>query len=162
MRSGFPTALCFVLLTFFSCSDDAMPDGGMQPTDPNLTIWDGPKIVFTKSDGSDPTNAVNQDKITDNVWITRGNSGGQIFNIKVENSANKTNSPTGTEWAIGTTSNLSNLTFAPFRAAVVSPKDVVGKNLVLHLIEDDVYLDIKFNQWSQQKAGGFAYDRSSE
>jgi hypothetical protein len=40
------------------------------------TVWSGERITFTKADGADPTAPENQDGITENVWITRGNDGG--------------------------------------------------------------------------------------
>ena len=123
--------------------------------------WTGPNITFTKADGADPTVEANQDRITSNVWITRGNTGGQIFNIKEESVSNNTNSPTGTKWAIGTIDQKESLTFQKFRTAVGKPKDVVGKNLVMYLEDDDIYLSVKFTSWSQQKNGGFTYERST-
>ena len=48
-------------------------------------IWSGPMVQFSKEDGSDSSQESNQDRITSNVWITRGN-GGQIFNIAKEKS----------------------------------------------------------------------------
>lgn len=128
-------------------------------TDP--TLWTGAATTFNKSDGSNPNLEENQDRITENVWITRGNTGGQIFNIAINNSADKTQSPVGTEWAIGTLDELDNLTFDYFRNAISRPKSVVGKNLVLHLIEDDIYINVKFTSWSQGKRGGFSYERST-
>ena len=125
------------------------------------TIWDGEPIVFTKEAGADPTLAENQDRITDSVWITRGNSGGQIFNIRENNSFIKPLSPVGTAWALGTTEQIEELEFSPFRPAVGSPREVVGKELVLHIIEEDVYLDVFFESWSQEKRGGFSYRRST-
>ena len=74
---------------------------------------------------------------------------------------NKTNSPTGTKWAIGTLDQVSTLTFSKFRAAVGQPKDVVGKNLVMYLENDNIYLSVKFTSWSTNKNGGFAYERST-
>ena len=53
------------------------------------------------------------------------------------------------------------MTFTNFRAAVGKPKDVVGKNLIMHLIDDNIYLSVKFTSWSQGKQGGFAYERST-
>ena len=125
------------------------------------TLWTGAATTFNKSDGSNPNLEDNQDRITENVWITRGNTGGQIFNITINNSADKTESPVGTEWAIGTLEELDNLTFDYFRNAISRPKTVVGKNLVLHLIEDDIYIYVKFTSWSQGKRGGFSYERST-
>ena len=124
-------------------------------------IWSGPTVQFSKEDGSDSSQESNQDRITSNVWITRGN-GGQIFNIAKENSANKANSPAGTLWATGSIDNIDNLTFEPFRTAVGQPKAVVGSDLVLYLVDDDIYLSVKFTSWSQGQKGGFAYERSSE
>jgi hypothetical protein len=34
-------------------------------------------------------------------------------------------------------------------------------NAVVHLITDDIYIDIKFTQWTQSGGGGFAYVRST-
>src|ERR1051325_2857585 len=47
------------------------------------TVWNGPTITFTKTDGSDPTAAANQDRLTANVWLTRGGAQG-IYNAKQE------------------------------------------------------------------------------
>ncbi len=124
-------------------------------------IWTGAIITFTKSDGANPNAEENQDRITDNVWITRGNSGGQIYNAKEESSSDKPSSPADTEWAVGTTSDIGSLTFLPFRDAI-SPKNAVGVDMVLHLITDDIYIDVKFTQWSSGRRGGFAYERSTE
>ena len=124
-------------------------------------IWSGPIVQFSKEDGADFSQESNQDRITSNVWITRGN-GGQIFNIAKENSANKANSPAGTLWAKGSINNIDNLTFKTFRLGVGQPKDVVGSDLVLYLVDDDIYLSVKFTSWSQGQKGGFAYERSSE
>ena len=57
---------------------------------------------------------------------------------------------------------IETLTFQKFRAAVGDPKDIVGKNLVMYLEDDDVYLSVKFTSWSQGQKGGFAYERSTK
>ena len=54
------------------------------------------------------------------------------------------------------------MTFKKFRAAVGKPKDVVGKDLVMYLEDDDVYLTVKFTSWTEGKNGGFAYERSTK
>ena len=126
------------------------------------TIWSGATLTFTKSSGGDPTLASQQDALTDNVKITRGNTGGQIYNIVTESGYDKVSSPADTEWALGTVDDIDSLTFEPFRAATGgAPKNVVGQNLVLHLITDDVYISVKFISWAAGKAGGFAYERST-
>ena len=129
---------------------------------PSVKIWSGALKSFIKGDEMDPKNQVNQDRITDNVWITRGNDGGQIYNAAKESSDDKTRSPIGTQWALGTLDKVNDLDFKNFRAAVSSPKNVVGKDLVVHLTDDDIYLSIKFKSWSQGKKGGFSYERSTK
>jgi len=125
------------------------------------TIWMGPTVSFSKANGADPNAEANQDRLTDRVWITRGNDGGQIYNAVVESNYNQANSPVGTEWAEGNIEDWETLSYQKFRATVVRPKNVVGKTLVVHLIEEDIYLQVAFSSWAQGKAGGFAYDRSS-
>jgi hypothetical protein len=152
------TALGFVSVAAVAAN------GGMEVSElveDEPVIWGGERIIFTKADGADPTLAENQDRITDNVWITRGNEGGQIYNAVERDSASKADSPLGTLWALGTTAELSELTFAPFRVAVGSPKQVPGKDLVLFLVEDRVFIDVRFRSWSQEKRGGFSYERST-
>ena len=120
-------------------------------------------ITFTKVDDADPTLATNQDRITDNVWITRDNAeGGQIYNLVSESASDKETSPLGTEWAEGDIANYASLTYTPFRTATVKPKDAVGKTFVVHLTQDNIYLSIKILSWSTNKAGGFSYERSTE
>ena len=123
-------------------------------------IWDGPVIYFEKEEEADFLDKINQDNITENIKITRGNDGGQIFNIAKENSSDKYKSPIGTEWAIGTLDQIDSLIFESFRIAV-KPQYVVGKKLVMHLTEDDIYLSVEFKSWSKGKKGGFSYNRSS-
>ena len=158
--------------SFFSQSsaltDANKPVWGTCPSS-GSNIWTGTNMTFTKGDQSDPTLESNQDRITDNVWITRpnkkedGKNGyGQIYNIKEESKPDENNSPVGTKWAVGTIDQIETLTFKKFRAAVGKPKNVVGKNLVMYLEKDDVYLTVKFTSWSQGEKGGFAYERSTK
>ncbi len=125
------------------------------------TVWTGERVTFTKEAGADPALAENQDRITDDVWITRSNSGGQIFNIRVAERPVKATSPANTLWAVGTTDDLDELEFEPFRAAVGSPSRVVGKDLVMYLPEESIYVDVRFLSWSQGRRGGFSYERST-
>lgn len=124
-------------------------------------VWSGGLITFTKLDNVDESLAENQDRITDNVWITRGVSGGQIYNAVVENAPNKDASPLGTEWAEGVINDYALLKYTTFRAATVKPKDAVGKTYVVHLVADNIYLSIKIISWSSNQSGGFSYQRTS-
>ena len=152
-------AFAISLITFFSCNSDRTTE---LPEIETREIWTGATITFEKANDVSPDEASNQDRITDNVWITRGNTGNEIFNIKNENSATKGSSPAGTQWAVGSISDIDNLDFKSFRSAVDKPKDVVGKDLVLFLTADNIFLSVKFTKWSSGKAGGFAYERSTK
>ncbi len=127
-----------------------------------LTLWEGTSTTFTKENGGDPTLASSQDRISENVWLTRGNEG-ILFNAVSESVANNTSSPAGTEWAQGTFADLGMMEFTNFRAACPSdkPKNVVGIPMVLHLIQDDVYIQLTITSWAQGKLGGFTYQRST-
>ena len=127
------------------------------------TTWNGPTMTFTKTDNADPTLAENQDQITSNVWLTRGNSGGQLYNAKTESDSSKSTSPDDTQWALGTTSNIGTLTFSTFRGTS-KPQDAIGQNMVLHLVTDDIYIDIKITSWTsgRNSGGGFSYERSTD
>ena len=68
-----------------------------------------------------------------------------------------------TEWAFGALSNYASLTFATWQgfAHRQISHHVVGKEIVLHLTVDDVYLSIEFSAWGSGGSGGFAYGRST-
>ena len=126
------------------------------------TIWSGPKIVFTKPDNADWTLPLHQDRITDSVWITRANTKG-IFNIFKE--PNYTNiSPMNTEWAYGTTANIGSLIFDTWiNTNGNNPTSMINKDAVIHLISENIYIDIKFISFSGGgTAGGFSYIRSTD
>ena len=133
------------------------------------TIWNGPAISFTKVALADPNLAENQDRITDKVWLTRGNTQG-IYNAKTEAVFDKppiilnSISPAGTEWAFGTTDDIESLSFDTWiRTVGQSPPSSVGQPMVLHLVEDDIFLDLTFTAWgtSRGAGGSFSYRRST-
>lgn len=127
------------------------------------TVWTGSPLTFTQAAGSDPTQAASQDRITPNVWITRGGIQG-IFNAKSETFFSHTFSPADTEWANGTTANYSTLSYTDWNswAKTVNPgpPSTVGLDAVVHLISEDIYIDIQFTSWGGS-SGGFAYQRST-
>lgn len=164
MKTMLLPALMIALLAFTACSEDS---SDVQPIEEeerlkDFNIWSGESITFSKASGADPALAQNQDRITAEVWITRGNDGGQIYNAAVESEADKTTSPLGTLWAIGEIEEIPDLDFQPFRAALGRPKDIVGQNLVMKLVEADAYVYVKITSWDQQKLGGFSYERSTQ
>ena len=118
-------------------------------------IWDGPEVSFTKSNNVDINLEVNQDRITEGVWITRGNSGGSIFNIFSENSYSPGISPSGTLWAIGELTD-NNLVFDDFRGFDGNNynRPPLEIDLVLKLtngtndITDDIHIGVYFTSWT--------------
>ena len=130
----------------------------------DFTIWSGPDTTITKANFADFTQADNQDRITANVWLTRGADDG-LYNIAKEGSEGS-NSPTGTKWALGTTEQLGSgdLEFTTLKTAANNKmKEVPGKAFVLYLEEEDVYIDVTFISWTSGKSsgGGFSYKRST-
>ncbi|MBO6516397.1 MAG: T9SS type A sorting domain-containing protein [Bacteroidia bacterium] len=126
-------------------------------------IWTGDDVTFVKADYDDWTKAATQDRIRDSVWITRKDEEG-IFNIKVESGYTNSSSPSRTKWAFGNTSNLKSLSFRSWEDAVSSnPPGMVNKDMVLLIVKDSIYIDIKFTKWtSGGLGGGFTYTRSSD
>jgi hypothetical protein len=127
-----------------------------------LTIWSGRDHAFAKPDSADWTLPENQDRITASVWLTRANSRG-LFNIAQEDTYTTPVSPLDTEWATGDAVDWESLTFAPWRVWNGGlPPSMVGVDAVVHLISDDIYLDIRFESWTEANGGGgFSYLRAS-
>ncbi len=126
------------------------------------TIWTGEKITFTKADSTDWTLHSNQDSITNNVRITRAVTKG-IFNIAKETVYTTDVSPADTKWAFGTTTGIDTLKFDNWEITVAgNPPGMINRDMVLYLITDSIYIDIKFTLWSVGAAGGgFSYERST-
>jgi hypothetical protein len=123
-------------------------------------VWNGPLITYTQP-GTDTTQPANQDRLTPHVWLTRTNSSG-LFNAFSETFADAP-SPADTEWAFGTPDQYRSLTFSNWLGWLngQSPTNLVGKQAVLHLISEDIYVSMKFTLWASKGAGGFAYQRST-
>jgi hypothetical protein len=124
-------------------------------------VWSGRTYGFSKAPYADPTQPENQDRITPLVWITRGTIQG-IYNIKVESGYVRGVSPSGTEWATGDAVDYASLTFRPWEAWTGNnPPATVGVDAVVHLIVEDIYIDIRFDSWSVASGGGgFSYHRA--
>ena len=101
------------------------------------TIWTGPPVTFFKVGTADPSQPTHQDRITPNVWLTRGLSQG-IYNAKTETFFTHFSSPADTAWADGTTANVCSLSYTNWNtwAKIVhgGPPNTVGVNAVVHLI----------------------------
>jgi hypothetical protein len=139
-------------------------------------IWSGLTKSFTKLGFADYELPENQDWITPNVAITRGDTAG-IFNFAQE-PFYESPSPAGTLWATDlnnpgkfiSAANWAELTFDTWVTAYggsvvagnnVAPSTGPPRNAVVHLLDDDIVLDLQFTQWGQRGGGGlFSYLRA--
>ncbi|HEX5471643.1 MAG TPA: dockerin type I repeat-containing protein [Lacipirellulaceae bacterium] len=138
-------------------------------------VWTGPTLTFSKSGANDPSLAANQDRLTDHVWITRGFSEG-IYNIEQEAGFDRPGltSPVDTAWATSvipanagktiSASNWQQLSFTDWTHSFGGPGFMLGGNItthnaVVHLISDDIYLDLTFTDFNS--GGDFTYIRST-
>jgi hypothetical protein len=141
-------------------------------------IWDADDgtLAFVKPAFADPTLPANQDAITQNVAITRGVTKG-IYNAVSEAFYTNTSSPADTAWAFsglnlnpafsfGTgASSHGSLTFADWETSHgINPLQTVGLPAVVHLVTDDIYIDIQFDSWGRGPVSGafFSYVRASD
>ncbi len=125
-------------------------------------VWSGYDFEFVKPDGADWTIPQFQDRITDTVWLTRQTAEG-LFNIAIESEYSTLVSPIGTEWAFGTTADIDSLEFDCWECITDSnPRALVDTNAVVHLIDENIYIDIRFTSWSCCRQGGFSYVRGVE
>lgn len=116
------------------------------------------QITFTKNANTDPSLVENQDRISDKVWLTRGNQYG-IYNAYDQTSAK--NQPTsGIELALGNFEEFSQLNFETISEWGKKFKgNWINKNLVLKLTETNEYYSFIMTSWENR--GGFSYTRSS-
>jgi hypothetical protein len=144
---------------------------------PAQSVWSGYTFPFSKPAFSDYLLPENQDRITDNVWLTRGSQRGLVNAVSectaVDCFYTNTFSPEGTKWAtdlieenateVIEAANWQQLTFSDFETAYGFH---IGGNIldhvaVLHLIEDDIYIDVQFTEWGMTPDSGtpFSYER---
>jgi hypothetical protein len=141
------------------------------------TVWSGPTMTFAKSgiDPVDTTDPLNQDRLTDNVWLTRAGEQG-MFNIAPghEDYYTRYTSPADTKWATSVMSantgktiaaaNWAQLSFTDWAPSYGGPGFALGANIkthnaVVHLLTDDIYLDLTFTLFNS--GGDFSYFRST-
>jgi len=125
-----------------------------------VEIWSGYGVYFEKVAYADWNLPENQDRITPSVWITRKDTQG-IFNIAQEDGYTSI-SPMDTEWATGVATDWESLTFTTWVGWTGgNPAGTIGVNAVVHLISDDIYVDIRFETFVGGNTGGaFSYSRA--
>ncbi len=127
------------------------------------TIWNGPNINFTQSGGD-------SDSIVAGVALSRGQNGPLYNTAAGETSSDYSTSPKDTMWAFGTIDNYATLSYATFASIRNNAGGDLGsvlgvggtpKPMVVHLLNEDIYLSLTFTAWGEQFSGGFAYTRST-
>ena len=144
----------------------------------DTNVWSGLTKSFSKAGFADSTNPANWDQLTPNVALTRADTGG-IYNPLLESVYGLPASPAGTAWATDlnnpgktiSATNWADLNFdiwvdaygGQFQAGNnVVPFADPPRDAVLYLIDEDIYLDIRFTEWGQGRGAGgsFAYLRA--
>jgi len=149
-------AILALSCTLFACASTSHAE----------TVFSGLDFDYHYAGFGDLNLEENQDRITDNVWIVRGTNRG-IFNIAQEAAYQGSGaggpSPVGTMWAWGTTADYDTLSYTPFAELHGGfPPGLMFQNVVVHLLDDDIYIDLMFTQWEGNGNGGeFAYVRST-
>lgn len=139
----------------------------------------GPKVSFRKKTGENP-NVVKDIIIPGELEITRGNSGGGIYNIAIESSFNSSQSPENTMWATKYNNptfdgwaplwDLTTRTYEKWRQAILTPEgnyappQYVGMPVIMKWdngVDAVRYWLILFTEWGvgSYDEYGFAYDR---
>jgi hypothetical protein len=132
------------------------------------TVWSGFTFEFIKPPFATPPPA---DEITAAVALTRASTAG-TYNAAQE-LAFSTNSPADTRWATNinnptetiVATNYAALSFSTWSSAYGGPSqivnNIVGRDAVVHLVSDDIYLDLRFTAWAGGAGGGhFIYRRA--
>ena len=142
----------------------------------------GGTVTFTKEDWADWTLPENQDRITENLWITRADSRG-LFNVAQEEEFDRSVSPTGTLWLRGATGEPDERGEGPCcfveRTVEVDVDNYrswnsgVGGNpsseqiYSMYVEETGIFYDVVFTEWTQGNddgvppGGGFSYERTA-
>jgi hypothetical protein len=129
------------------------------PTARAQTIWTGPNTNFSQT----THNSSDADVILPGKVALSRNSAQWLFNTAADETSASSSSPSDTMWAFGTIGDYSTLNYVSFSS--LRDTDLAGvilnKQMVLHLVNEDIYLSIKFTAWGQHGAGGFSYTRST-
>ncbi len=114
-------------------------------------------VIFRKDDYADPTEPINQDCITPEVCISRGDQEG-IYNVAQESGYNYDYSPTGVQFAAGYAGQ--DLTFTNWRSSIPRTSWWVLSPMVMQVEDGATYNLVPFSWTSRGYGGGFAWARA--
>jgi len=128
------------------------------------TLWTGTNVTYTQ-----PAPGAADVLIPGKVSLARGSTGPLYNPAAGELSSDLVTSPKDTLWAFGELTNyarLSYVTFASLRGANANfnlSALITNKQMVVRLINEDVYLAVKFTYWVHglHTGSGFGYVRST-
>jgi hypothetical protein len=136
------------------------------------TVWSGYTFEFIRPSFASPAPV---DMITPGVHIARASTAGLYNAAPGKDTGYNGSGPTGTRWATSinnpgktiAAANHADLTFASWLAAYGGSNVgnvIEGKDAVVHLIEEDIYLDLRVTNWvaarGEPGGGGFSYLRA--
>jgi hypothetical protein len=139
------------------------------------TVWSGLTKTVFKPSFADHTLPENQDVLTANVIFTRHQFGGGLINIAAEDLYTSFVSPLDTEWATDFTTdetiaatNWQALESAEaftswieaFGGTGTQGTLIAGRAAVVHLITDDIYLDLQFESFLPGQGNSYTYVRA--
>jgi hypothetical protein len=124
------------------------------------TVWTGPNLNYTKS-ASTPADTI----VPGKVVLKRGSSE-VLFNTAAGETFAGLNSPADTEWAFGTINNFASLAYQSMGSLRTTAggnlaAKILNQNMVVHLVNEDIYFSIKFTTWGRFGSGTVAYTRST-
>jgi len=71
-------------------------------------------------------------------------------------------SPAGTEWAYGSLIDYNKLNYQSWENwHGKNPRSSINRDAVLHLVEENIYIGIKFTGWGGSGTGSFSYTRTT-
>jgi hypothetical protein len=135
--------MVFVVLTGWCCH--------------GATVWNGSTFNFVQS----PTRG--SDTILSGKVVLTRDSSQVLYNTAAGETFASTSSPADTEWAFGALTNFSTLTYKSMESMRNGNLKalILNKPMVMHIINEDIYLSVTFTAWGQHGVGGFAYVRST-
>lgn len=126
------------------------------------TVWSGPTINFTQG-------ATASDVLIPGTVAIERQPGSFLYNPFLDTFGPGDGTPSDTEWAFGTMDNhlaLDYEAFSQMRAVAQSLGQHVsdyflGKSMVMHIINEDIYISVTFTAWPRFGGSTFSYTRST-
>jgi len=151
----FPPFVLLALFAFLTRSAQAQPAP---------VLWTGPTTNFSGGSASPPSPA---DVIIPGAVSLTRTLNNWLYNTNVDAcAACAAGTPSDTEWAFGALSDYASLSYqtmdvlrdasTPDFASVI-----LSGPMVLHLINENIYIQVTFTSWPQHFVGTFAYTRST-